>query len=124
MRSAIVTSLLFCAVVGAGAADAPAQTKASSPAKPSAATVAIYKEKCQSCHMPDGAAPLDLMNLADSKWKHGGTRAAVAKVIAEGVPNSAMLAFKDQLTPAQIDALAAYVRSFDKTPRTRKTTKK
>jgi cytochrome c oxidase cbb3-type subunit 3 len=83
--------------------------------KPSPATVEIYKAKCLSCHMADGAAPLDMMNLADDKWKHGSSPAAVAKVIAEGVPSSAMLAFKTQLTPAQIADLAAYVRSFDKT---------
>jgi len=35
-------------------------------------------------------------------------------VIAEGVPGSAMLPFKAQLTPEQTEALAAYVRSFDK----------
>jgi aldose sugar dehydrogenase len=91
----------------------PAATPASGKASP--ATVELYKAKCQACHMPDGAAPLEMMNLADDKWKHGSSPAAVAKVIAEGVPSSAMLPFKDKLTAAQIAELAAYVRSFDKT---------
>jgi len=37
----------------------------------------------------------------------------VARVIADGVPATAMLPFKGRLTPAQIADLAAYVRSFD-----------
>lgn len=82
---------------------------------PSEATVELYKAKCQACHLPDGAAPLAAMNLADDKWTHGSSPAAVAKVISEGVPSTPMLPFKTQLTAAQIADLAAYVRSFDKT---------
>jgi mono/diheme cytochrome c family protein len=94
-----------------GAADAP---KGKAPAV-SEATLEIYKTKCQSCHMPDGNAPLEMMNLSDANWKHGSTPAAIQKVITEGVPNTAMLPFSAQLTPEEIKALAAYVRSFDKT---------
>ena len=47
---------------------------------------------------------------------------ALAKTITEGVPTTAMLPFKEQLTEAQIADLAAYVRSFDKSLKaTRKT---
>ena len=88
---------------------------AASGGKPSEATVQLYKAKCQACHMADGAAPLEPMNLADGKWVHGSSPEAVAKVISDGVPPTAMLPFKAQLTPAQIADLAAYVRSFDKT---------
>lgn len=98
--------------VASGAADAPGKAKA---AAVSDATLEIYKTKCQSCHMPDGNAPLEMMNLSDANWKHGSTPAAIQKVITEGVPNTAMLPFSAQLTPAEIKALAAYVRSFDKT---------
>jgi mono/diheme cytochrome c family protein len=106
--------LPFCLAVSIGALAVAAAPRAAS-AGASQATVDLYKAKCQACHMPDGAAPLEPMNLADSKWVHGSTPAAVAKVIAEGVPESAMVAFKTQLTSAQIADLAAYVRSFDKT---------
>ena len=83
-------------------------------AAPSEATLDLYRSKCQQCHMADGNAALEPMNFTDGKWTHGSKPEEVAKVIAEGVPTTAMLPFKAQLTPAQIADLAAYVRSFDK----------
>ena len=111
MRYRLSLVFLLCASAGL----APVAAAADPARKPSAATLDLYKTKCQSCHMPDGNAPLEPMNLADDKWKHGGSQREVARVIAEGVPQSAMLPFKAQLSPAQVAALAAYVRSFDKT---------
>ncbi len=80
-----------------------------------AATKELYAAQCQACHMSDGKAAIPEMNLADGKWLHGTTVAALTKVISDGVPGKAMLPFKDRLTPQQIDALARYVRTFDKT---------
>jgi mono/diheme cytochrome c family protein len=73
----------------------------------------VYKTHCQACHMADGNSPLEPMNFADGIWKHGSTPAAVAGIIANGAPDTAMKPFKDKLTPAEIRALAAYVRAFD-----------
>lgn len=114
---------VLCALAGPAArGDAP--PRAARPPKaakgPSPATLELYQAKCQSCHMPDGNAPLEMMNLADAKWLHGSKQADVVKVIAEGVPNTAMLPFKEQLTAAQIADLAAYVRSFSKPAAARK----
>jgi len=78
-------------------------------------TVAVYKTKCESCHMASGGSPLEELNFADGKWKHGSRPADIARVITEGVPGTAMQPFKKQLTPQQIARLAAYVRGFDKT---------
>jgi mono/diheme cytochrome c family protein len=86
-------------------ADAPAADEA---------TVELYKAKCQICHMADGNSPVPAMNFADGVWLHGSRLADVIKVIAEGVPGKAMTSFKKQLTKEQIEALARYVRSFDK----------
>lgn len=102
-----VASLILCAAGLATAADAY---------KPSEEILAVYKAKCQVCHMADGASPLEPMNFADGKWIHGSTVAEITKVIAEGAPATAMLPFKTQLTPEEIAGLAKYVRSFDKTP--------
>jgi mono/diheme cytochrome c family protein len=74
----------------------------------------VYKTHCQSCHMADGDSPLEPLNFVDGLWKHGSTPTKVAGVIAEGVPGTAMLPFNAKLTPAQVRALAAYVRAFDK----------
>jgi mono/diheme cytochrome c family protein len=91
----------------------PAHAAADAPAKPPP-VAEVYKTHCQSCHMADGDSPLEPLNFVDAFWKHGSTPAKVAAVIADGVPGSAMLAFKDKLTAAQVRALAAYVRAFDK----------
>jgi mono/diheme cytochrome c family protein len=90
---------------------------------PSEATLEVYRSKCQQCHMADGNSPLEPLSFTDGKWKHGSQPEAVAKVIADGVPTTAMLPFKDQLTAAQIADLAAYVRSFDKSLKPAKSTK-
>ena len=74
----------------------------------------LYRVKCQVCHMADGNAPIATMNFADGKWAHGTKLAELEKVIAEGVPGTAMLAFKNQFTPEQIASLAVFVRAFDK----------
>ena len=87
------------------AAEAPAADEA---------TVELYKAKCQICHMADGNSPVPAMNFANGAWLHGSRLADVIKVITEGVPGKAMTSFKKQLTKEQIEALARYVRSFDK----------
>ena len=95
----------------------PAAAAPAAPAyKPSEATLEVYKAKCAQCHMADGNSPLELLNFVDSTWKHGSAVKDIAKVIGEGVPGSAMLPFKGQITDAEILALARYVRSFDKKP--------
>jgi len=78
------------------------------------ATLQLYKTKCQACHMADGNSPIKDMNFADGEWSHGSKLADVVKVIEEGVPGKAMLPFKEQLSKEEIEALAKYVRTFDK----------
>jgi mono/diheme cytochrome c family protein len=80
-----------------------------------AATLELYKTKCQACHLADGNAPMKEMNLSDAEWKHGSKVADIIKTIEEGSPGTAMLSFKAQLSPEEIDALARFVRAFDKT---------
>jgi mono/diheme cytochrome c family protein len=84
----------------------------------------LYKTKCIACHLADGKGAMPEMNLSDEKWLHGSSVAEISKVIAEGVPGKAMLPFKAQLTDDQIEALAQYVRTFDKTLKPEKTKEK
>jgi mono/diheme cytochrome c family protein len=72
-----------------------------------------YKATCQPCHMADGNAALKPMNFADGEWKHGTTPQALAKVITEGVPGTAMMPFKTRFSEKEILELARYVRKFD-----------
>jgi mono/diheme cytochrome c family protein len=75
----------------------------------------LYETKCQACHMADGNSQLmPNMSFADGIWKHGATLKAVQTTISDGVPGTAMIAWKEQLTPAEITALAKFVRKFDK----------
>lgn len=87
---------------------------ASAQGKPTEATLELYKTKCLACHLADGNSPIPEMNFANGNWKHGTKVAELVKVITEGVPGTAMVAFGEQLSAAEIDALARYVRTFDK----------
>lgn len=87
---------------------------AAGPAAAGEDPASLYKTKCQSCHGIDGKAPFPDLVLADDKWLHGDSIAAITKVIEEGVPGKPMASFKAQLTKPQIDALAKYVRSLAK----------
>ncbi len=82
-----------------------------------------YKMKCAACHLADGKGAMPEMNLTDPKWEHGSTVAEISKVIAEGIPGKAMVGFKAQLTDEQMEALAHYVRTFDKTLKPEKAAK-
>jgi len=88
------------------------------PAKAAAGKVdalELYQAKCQACHMADGNSQLmPNMSFADGVWAHGSTLKEVQTTITNGVQGTAMVAFKEQLTPDEITALAKFVRKFDK----------
>ena len=75
----------------------------------------LYRINCQMCHGPLGKALIPEMAFVGRKWKHGTKSTDMIKVITEGVKGTPMLPFKSKFTPAQIKALARYVRAFDKT---------
>jgi mono/diheme cytochrome c family protein len=95
-----------------------AATTQDPPAKPAAAgkvdAAEIYKTRCQVCHAADGNSPMPNMSFADGVWRHGSTIKEVTNTITNGVPATAMMPFKTQLSPAEITAMARYVRKFDK----------
>ena len=101
--TAFLLSLVSLAAAGASAEDASEETKD------------LYKTKCAACHLADGKGAQPEMNFTDTKWEHGSSVADIVKVITEGVPGKAMVSFKAQLSEEQIEALALYVRAFDKT---------
>src|SRR4051812_1985544 len=74
------------------------------------ASAALYTERCAGCHGVDqsgGRAP----SLFDDTWVHGADDESIAKTISTGVPNTEMVAFKDQLTDEQIWQLVAYLKT-------------
>ena len=115
MRLVAVVALIACA---AGAPRAAAQDK-ETPAVPvpRATAVELFTANCQICHGPSGTGtPLTAGSaFVGRKWKHGSRLADVVNTITNGVPGTMMLPFKGKLSPEQITALAALVRSYDKT---------
>lgn len=81
----------------------------------------IWMAKCKGCHGEDGAANTKVgkkENIADftsPEWQKHNSDEAIRKIIAEGSPkNSKMKAFRDRLTPAEIDSLVKYIRGQEK----------
>ncbi|MCY1074459.1 cytochrome c [Archangium sp. miwbw1] len=84
-------------------------------------TTEVWTAKCKSCHGPDGKAQTQMgkkeaiVDMSQPAWQQAQTDADIREAIAEGSPrNKKMKAYKDKLTPAQIDALVAYIRTFKK----------
>lgn len=78
---------------------------------------AIYKAKCAMCHGADGAGQTPMgknMKLRDlrSAEVQKQTDAELVKWIADG--KGKMPAYKGKLTPADIDALVAFIRTLKK----------
>jgi len=75
----------------------------------------LYRLHCQMCHGANGKSPNKDMAFVGRTWKHGTSSADMAKTITEGVKGTLMVSFKGKLKPEQIQALAKFVRAFDKT---------
>jgi len=82
---------------------------------------AKFETICAACHGPDGKGnqALGAPNLTDNVWLYGGTVPAIVQTITNGRGSaslspgqSAMPAWKDTLTPAQIHLVTAYVWSL------------
>jgi mono/diheme cytochrome c family protein len=74
----------------------------------------IFKVRCAMCHGSNGDSKLPGMSFVDGEWKHGNTLKDVTTVIRTGVEGTAMLPFEGRLKNPEIDALARYVRGFDR----------
>ena len=74
---------------------------------------ALYKSKCVMCHSDNGVAKKmaePSANLNDPKWQEANPVEAIAKVITEG--KGKMKGFSDKLTPEQVNAIAAHVKTL------------
>lgn len=74
-----------------------------------AAGAGIYKSNCIACHGALGEGGVG-PNLTDNYWLHGtGDIKSIFKVIKYGVPQKGMIAWKDQLRPADIHQVASFI---------------
>jgi mono/diheme cytochrome c family protein len=80
---------------------------------------AVYAAKCQACHGAEGrgdgpaarALPRKPRDFSSSEFWASTTDARVRAVITQGLPGSIMRGYP--MPPAQLDALLAYLRSFE-----------
>jgi cytochrome c oxidase cbb3-type subunit 3 len=71
----------------------------------------IYVNYCSACHgqkLEGGRAP----SLLNGKWKYGQSKKAIIKSISEGIPGTEMMAWKNMLTPSQIELVTDYLLSL------------
>jgi mono/diheme cytochrome c family protein len=76
----------------------------------------LFTENCATCHGNNGRARtlhgwlVGAQNLTSPKWQSDTTDAEINHAIKTGP--GAMPAFEKKLSPSEIEALAAYVRTF------------
>jgi cbb3-type cytochrome c oxidase subunit III len=72
----------------------------------------VYKKHCANCHLGDGKGleTLQPPDFTDGKWQSENTDKAIADGIRNG--KGVMPAFKEVLSPAQVNSMVRYVRAF------------
>ena len=84
-----------------------------------AAGAAVWTKRCASCHGADGKGDTKVgkkykvADLSDPSWPLAWTAPRVRKVIEDGVQGQ-MPAWKEKLSPAEIEAVTAYVFTLSK----------
>lgn len=68
----------------------------------------MFAVRCMPCHGAEGQGIIG-PNLTDDYWLHGRTLVDIRRTIHDGIPDKGMIPWKDQLKPAEIDAMTAYV---------------
>ena len=110
----IAESLALAVLCGNGALAATA---------PDPKTVRTWKAKCASCHGAEGkgdteqGVKMKLPDMTKPDWQKSNSDEKMRQAILNGVKKEGtegMDGYKDVLSPEQVDALIAYVRSLAK----------
>ncbi len=72
------------------------------------AGMAIFMKDCKVCHGEFGQGGVG-PNFTDEYWIHGGGIKDIFKTIKYGVPEKGMISWQNQLTPADMSAVASYI---------------
>ncbi len=81
----------------------------------------LFAENCARCHGLDGCARtfhgrlLGAQNFTDAKWRAATSNAEIIHAIKTGPKR--MPAFAKKLSDAEIEAVAAYVQTFEPAPK-------
>lgn len=73
--------------------------------------LAVFTARCASCHGDRGQGLIG-PNLTDLNQLHGASRMDLFTTVSKGVPGTAMLAWSEQLAPADVIAVAAFVSTL------------
>lgn len=78
----------------------------------------LYMEKCAACHGKAGKpapmfANIGVKNLSDPEWQKSRSDAQILASIKKGSEGTAMRAFAEEMRPAEIEAVARFVRELD-----------
>lgn len=68
---------------------------------------AIFKQRCASCHGPEGAGLIG-PNLTDNYQLHGVARLDIYKTVRGGASGTAMVAWGEQMGPTDVIAAASF----------------
>ncbi len=71
----------------------------------------VFTTNCVACHGMLGEGTIG-PNLTDNFWIHGNTDQDILQVIANGVPEKGMVAWKTVLNPKKIQDVAVYVTTL------------
>lgn len=82
---------------------------------------ALYLENCATCHGDDGRAATELGRKykAEDFTGKGFARMSPAKarrIVENGIKNTKMKGWKDELKPDELEAVTAYVLGFQRKP--------
>jgi cytochrome c oxidase cbb3-type subunit 3 len=69
---------------------------------------AVFEGFCVACHRADGSGQVG-PNLTDAYWLHGGRPMQIHRTVTSGVPEKGMAAWGDQLGPARVQDVVAFV---------------
>jgi mono/diheme cytochrome c family protein len=97
---------------GGDAPKKPAPKKPAAPKADAANGRQLFAAKCKTCHGSDGKGdtPFGQKLGVPSLSKSPLSRKAVHAKIANGVPGTKMKAYKDSLSPQELDDLTAFVK--------------
>jgi cytochrome c oxidase cbb3-type subunit 3 len=125
-KVAKVTAFVVSKAGSAPAAPAPAPAAPAEPAAPPTEIAAIdfasitpemlasgeqvYTANCMACHQADMTGLVG-PNLIDAEWVHGGTLTDIVRTVTNGVPNTAMIAWKPVLGDEKVRDVSAYIYS-------------
>lgn len=79
-----------------------------------AAGKVVYQKFCSACHGAQGQGGIG-PNFTDQYWIHGGSMANIITTIEEGVPTKGMIAWKNQLSGAEIQQVSAFIYDLEGT---------